>query len=887
MLIFWCLALLCCLALGQCPDESSSLCGLFSLGPLAGAPNVASGSCCNTSPQDRSLSFTAPVAGLYTFDTCQGTVDTCLYVLGASCAGSQRPGACNEDFGATCGPSGWGSRVVYNASALETVVVVVQGFNGFTSGQILLSVTGPAGCPLRTTVAPTTLAPTTPPPLPIYIWAGLNDNWRNGSNWRPPADGTFPNRFTGFFDTYINYTLSNVSVPLLSFDEGVSLLRISGPVAKLRALHTTSLRATSGTIYFERSEVFEWNSTIGVRPVLIGCLEFGGGGTVLNVSFSWDWGSGLTTPFDCVNDVAANWNEIRFLGDVSWTRPQTLSISSNSSIVFEKGINRRGGRGFVRRLTAPVINLGQNQFETPSNYLNITASTVLGGSDEFRLLSLVPFGSNQNLSLVGLASGFFFDRSVSLIARLTVFECSAPPCVFTVSPIGSCFAQDILVPGERSRFIVTMTGPLISCPQSLTFQRSGFVDGRFSGVMNVSSKVEAAAEIMGSVYVNAGGNLTGSMVFNPSSMLVVESGGSVVLSASTLQQLVLASNSSIATLGSTFNRSVHISIGVVASLDGGFVQNLTCFQCQAGISGSIAGADGIFVVSGSIIIPKSLSATQIQLTGASSMVMLTEASLVLMQGLQLRNSSNATVNNMSLLARASVVIDTDGALRLEGRTSLGIGDVLVSGSLNFDSGVFSSSGSNITCLGPAARVSGRDLKMSISPSLTWSFINCSDLRLGAGSELNVTSGSVTSPFDSSNSNQPNVTVFLNLNAGMSFGRRHVLGGVTAPRLPVFSVRSIEVFDSVEAETVSLSEDLTIIFHISSGRAGKLSGNSLLQLSGARVKFVYDTHFIGSGSPITLFQSRSGAITGTVTVSDFGGIPAILSTTPFEIKVAVA
>ena len=65
--------------------------GIFSLGEVTTGgdsdPGRGSNCCGNIVANDRSLSFTAPSNGTYTFDTCTAGLDTCLYLLDA-CGGS-------------------------------------------------------------------------------------------------------------------------------------------------------------------------------------------------------------------------------------------------------------------------------------------------------------------------------------------------------------------------------------------------------------------------------------------------------------------------------------------------------------------------------------------------------------------------------------------------------------------------------------------------------------------------------------------------------------------------------------------------------------------------------------------------------------------------------
>lgn len=79
--------------------------------------------------------FTAPVAGEYTFDTSGSTFDTVLAVFEGSCAGMEL--VCNDD----APDLGFQSQVTMTLEAGQTVAVVVDGF-GMSSGDYTLHVRG-------------------------------------------------------------------------------------------------------------------------------------------------------------------------------------------------------------------------------------------------------------------------------------------------------------------------------------------------------------------------------------------------------------------------------------------------------------------------------------------------------------------------------------------------------------------------------------------------------------------------------------------------------------------------------------------------------------------------------------------------------------------------
>ncbi len=92
-------------------------------GSTAGLPDLVSAPCGATGSPDTALTWTAPAAGTYVFDTVGSIFDTVLYVLdGATCGGAVL--GCNDD--SVVG----GSQVTVTLAADQQVVVVVDGFAG-------------------------------------------------------------------------------------------------------------------------------------------------------------------------------------------------------------------------------------------------------------------------------------------------------------------------------------------------------------------------------------------------------------------------------------------------------------------------------------------------------------------------------------------------------------------------------------------------------------------------------------------------------------------------------------------------------------------------------------------------------------------------------------
>ncbi len=100
-------------------------------GSTAAGDNTMEGSCGGGSANDHAFTYTAPVAGTYTFDTEGSDFDTVLYVR-STCESGEL--ACNDN-----GPSGETSRVSVVLDAGQEVVVVVDGA-GFESGNFDLNI---------------------------------------------------------------------------------------------------------------------------------------------------------------------------------------------------------------------------------------------------------------------------------------------------------------------------------------------------------------------------------------------------------------------------------------------------------------------------------------------------------------------------------------------------------------------------------------------------------------------------------------------------------------------------------------------------------------------------------------------------------------------------
>ncbi|MCX4245515.1 hypothetical protein [Paraliomyxa miuraensis] len=117
-----------------CADEDigSTTGAAVTSGNTGGDDNDLDGSCGGAGGNDRVITFTAPVAGTYTFDTFGSGYDTKLSLF-SNCTTEI---SCNDDA------VGLQSQLQLDMAAGQTVLVVVDGFNGAT-GAWVLNITAP------------------------------------------------------------------------------------------------------------------------------------------------------------------------------------------------------------------------------------------------------------------------------------------------------------------------------------------------------------------------------------------------------------------------------------------------------------------------------------------------------------------------------------------------------------------------------------------------------------------------------------------------------------------------------------------------------------------------------------------------------------------------
>ena len=119
-----------------CPD--SDLMGTTGSSVVTGtnaalSDHRAAGCTYGSGGADAAFTFTATMAGLYTFDTEGSDYDTVLYVLEGACDGLEI--ACDDDGG-----TGSLSTLTVELAATETVVVVVDGYDDTETGTYVLNI---------------------------------------------------------------------------------------------------------------------------------------------------------------------------------------------------------------------------------------------------------------------------------------------------------------------------------------------------------------------------------------------------------------------------------------------------------------------------------------------------------------------------------------------------------------------------------------------------------------------------------------------------------------------------------------------------------------------------------------------------------------------------
>jgi hypothetical protein len=183
------------------------------------ATDAFESSCGTEDAGDRALAFTAPLDGIYSFDTSGSDFDTVLYVLDGTCGGPEL--ACNDDEPGTFAGH---SALALPLSAGQDVTAVVEGFFGAT-GNVSLTVDRLTGtCPDEVLG---------PQPLPLVVMGSTAtaDEATAGSCgglgspdyaylWTAPADGVYRFDTLGStFDTVVYLLDGTCSGPQLACND--------------------------------------------------------------------------------------------------------------------------------------------------------------------------------------------------------------------------------------------------------------------------------------------------------------------------------------------------------------------------------------------------------------------------------------------------------------------------------------------------------------------------------------------------------------------------------------------------------------------------------------------------------------------------------------------
>lgn len=207
----------------------------FVQGSTAGESTHA-GSCGGSEAGDFTLTFTAPRAGSYTFDTLGSSFDTVLYVRNSN----NDELACNDDV--EVGVHAW-SRVAVTLGAGQTVQVVIDGFASQT-GDFTLRVNADCPLPFRADARDLGSAPTwvvtgrTDCAAPVGNSPGCETAvWGPGVNfvYTAPFSGTFEFSTEGSeFDTLLSVRLGTCSGPELACNDDITTAEGGSGLSRVR-----------------------------------------------------------------------------------------------------------------------------------------------------------------------------------------------------------------------------------------------------------------------------------------------------------------------------------------------------------------------------------------------------------------------------------------------------------------------------------------------------------------------------------------------------------------------------------------------------------------------------------------------------------------------------
>jgi hypothetical protein len=205
----------------MCTGSLCGLCGIQALGSTVpqtvsgntmGAPDVVAPGCVPPGSGEAIFAFTAPSDALYSIDTIGSSYDTTLVVLDLGCSELE----CHDDV-----VVGTDSQIVMNLGQDETVLVVVDGYEG-DEGDFNLHIQ-PVNCPADSlgSAVPQTVSGTTVG-LPDVVAPSCADPGSPEATYSftAPADGTYTFDTLGStFDTVLHIHDGDCFGPELDCDD--------------------------------------------------------------------------------------------------------------------------------------------------------------------------------------------------------------------------------------------------------------------------------------------------------------------------------------------------------------------------------------------------------------------------------------------------------------------------------------------------------------------------------------------------------------------------------------------------------------------------------------------------------------------------------------------
>ena len=879
----------CCHAV--CPMFTISACGTFSLGNLPSAIDESNGSCCATnSVGEVTASFVAPVANTYVFNTCSGNVDTCLYVS-TGCGGPEL--GCSEDaFVAGCGPSGYGSSVSVALAAAQSIVVSVQGYQGSTSGEVLLSV---IGC-------------TPPPPPPTYVWqdSALDDSWSNGANWDPPGDGSYPNFRAEFSDIVVNQSLSSSLSPLVSQLEGVAHAIVSGEYGKISMRSGTTLQVKE-KIEVSRSGAIVWEPPkTGVVPKIQGRLNIDGSGGTFVLDTRWEWCEVcFNDQVDCISNGA--WENLSFLHQVSLSNLARWHVQAVTSVTFV-ALSFTGTAEGQRSITAPSVTLGRSDslsgqglfFGGANTALDVTANVIYGETVEFQNFRWIPYTVGlSEVEAVALQDGMTFRQSNLTSCPRVKVRCLALDRLCQIGLAGflsnPCFFNEMQLAGGSFALSCSANSPQSVCANQVVLIENATValTGGLSASLQIDqdSVVNLDLSLRGSVSVTNNSTIAGRLRCFAETEISIYSNcraeglrliGDIF--GFDVKDLGYAQ-----VIGDNFRTPVILNRNAEAYLEGVFFANVTAFCFTCGIGGTFSGA--VVVESGATLSLLSeasfngfLNVRGTLTASSSSSAGATLGQIALIEG---------SAWFVSVFVSRSSDVQVRGTMRVDTSLILQTG-MSVLGSLQFDSNAQISAALGnqqetaiISCASQGLVSSMSALRMLLTSGNKWSFSQCI-LNIGPGSSLQVTGDSslvvLESPFLDAGDQAGNIDVILGPFAFFSVTHASSFESISCEVLQTFTQRRLVLRNRVRTKRANFLSDTTVMFELrGDGDGGILEVEGVVSLPNVPIALKFEGSYRPTSS-FTLITSSFGQISGQPVFVDYGGLAAVASVTPFAVVV---